>query len=272
MFLRILAALILAGCSSNKPTPYHKEKKDFGYSDDRNEGLRVSTFKGNAYTSVSRAKQYAEFRAVEVCLSEDFHANIIDVYNKTIEKEITRSSGTAWGPGYFGSYPYYSRYSSFGIGASFNTMSSNTWSDTLSYPVIQVLYRCNEQIYRPEVIFRELSADQIKHLVKDVKGAIQVEKIPPASPNLNTIEYGDIVLRAQGHRITQVQELIRLFDHEHQKIRVEVLRDGVKKNLTLKSRDMTNEVMMAEKEIVTKVCRMKKNNKEKDLKDNKLCK
>lgn len=274
MICRLVILLLLVSCASHDPTPYQKQKKKkLGYSDKHSENLRISTFRGNAYTSRQRAQRYAEFRAIEICrTTSQEHTNILDIFDKTVEKEVTRSSGTSWGPSYFGMYPYYSRYSSFGIGAGFNTISSNSWNETITYPVIEAYFTCENKVFRPDLIFKELKAVQIKHLVKDVKGAIQVEKIPEKSPNKKTVELGDIILKANGLRVEKVYELIQMFGTKNKEVTVQLLREGERKNITLKSKEVTEEVTEAEKKIIKKVCKDKNKEDQEQLKKSQLCK
>lgn len=274
MIFRLAIIFLMVSCASNDPTPYQKQKKkELGYSDKKTGNLRIATFRGNSYTSRERALRYAEFRAIEICRStpED-HANILDIFDKTVEKEITRSSGTTWGPSYFGMYPYYSRYSSFGIGAGFNTISSNSWNETLSFPVIEAYFTCENSIFRPDLIFKELPAEAIKHLVKDVKGAIQVEKIPENSPNEKTVEIGDIILKADGKRVEKVYQLIHMFGPQNKEVTAQLLREGDKKIVTLKSKEVTEEIIEAEKKIIKKVCKDKDKEDQERLKKSELCK
>ncbi len=274
MFSRLLILIFIASCSSTKPTPYQKEKKKQGYRDKVFEELKVSSFKGNTYTKKDRARLLAEFRAIENCRSADnLHANIIDVFDKTIEKEITRSSGGAWGPSFYGGmYPYYSRYSSFGVGVDYSTVSTNSWNETLSYPYIEIYYTCGQRIFRPQIHLKELSSSQMKHLVKDVKGAIQVEKVLDNSPNKTTLELGDIILKANGKRIEKVYELIRLFNENSQEVSLQIMREGDRLPTKLKSVEVTKEVVKAEEDIINKVCHLGKNDeKEKELKVNQIC-
>jgi|GEM_PF-1955734 hypothetical protein len=271
--IRLLILAFIVGCSSTKPTPYQKEKKKEGYRDSVFEDLKVATFQGNSYTKKDRAQSFAEFRAIENCsLENNKHANIIDVFDKTVEKEITRSSGSSWGPSSFGAYPYYSRYSSFGFGVGYNTMNSNSWNETLVFPVIEVYYTCSNVVFRPEVMFKELSATQMNTLVKDVKGAIQIEKILSDSPNLGEFTLGDIILKANNQRIEKVFELIRLFNDRNHEVEVLLLRDGERLTKKLKSKNITSKVVEKEKQIIDKVCSDKKAKKNKTLKEGPLCK
>lgn len=273
MLFRLSFLILAVSCASNNPTPYQKQKKkQLGYNDRKTEDMRIVTFRGNSYTSKDRALRYAEFRAIEVCQRQDKkHANIMDTVDKTVEKEITRSTGTGWGPSYFGMYPYYSRYSSFGVGAGFNTISTNSWNETLTFPVIDVYFTCANRIFRPNLLFQELSGEKVKHLVKDVKGAIQVEKILEDSPNKSDIETGDIILKARGKRIEKVFELINHFGENGQSVEAEILRDGERRKILLKSKDVTDEVIKAEEKITKRVCDDKNKKKQRKLKTSKLC-
>lgn len=268
----LIMIFIVTSCASNKPTPYQSEKKKEGYRDEFYEDLKVATFKANSYTKREKAKSYAEFRAIETCRGENKIANIIDVFDKTIEKEITRSSGTGWGPSYgFGMYPYYSRYSSFGLGVGMNTMSSNSWNETIVYPVLQVYYTCAEKVFRPQLIFKELSVEEMKHIVKDVKGAIQVEKIIEDSPNKSAVVEGDLVIKANGRRIDKVYELIRLFNKPDTVVTLQVLREGERVVTNIKGIDITERVKVKENEIISNVCADKKHKYQKSLKKRDLC-
>lgn len=269
----LLLLFIIASCAT-KPTPYQKEVKKEGYQDKSFEDLKVATFRANSQSNRENAQMYAQFRAIENCReTEDKHANVIDIFDKTIEKEYTRSTGSGWSPTYYGGYyPYYSRYSSFGLGVGFSTMNSESWNEKLSYPVIEVYYTCSDAVWRPQLIFKEISAEQMKHLVKDIKGAIQVENIPADSPNKNNIELGDIILKANGKRIEKVFELIRLFNKENPEVSVLLLREGEKVVARLKSKDITDQVKSNEDEIIKQVCKKKDKDHQKELKTRKLCK
>ena len=274
MISRLMVLLIIVGCSTSKPTPYQKEKKKEGHQEKSFEDLKVTTFKGNSYTKKEQAQLYAQFRAIEVCReSENKLANIIDIFDKTVEKQYVRSTGNSWGPSYsyYGGYPYYSRYSGIGIGVGYNSVDTKSWNEKLIYPMFEVYYTCSDMVVRPQLIFKELSAEQTKHLVKDIKGAIQVERIAETSPNKDSIELGDIVLKANGKRIEKVFELIRLFNKENREVSVLLLREGERVVAKLKSTDFTEEAKKNESEIVNAVCSKKKKDYEVELKKIKIC-
>jgi hypothetical protein len=268
-----LTALLLAGCAGTEPTPYQKEKKQEGFRDEAVDGLRVSRFRANPETKRKKTLRYAEFRAIEYCREkEGTHANIIDTIDRTVEKEVTRTSGSGWGPTYgFGMYPYYSRYSSIGIGAGWNTISSNSWNETLTFPWIEVYYTCADRIVRPELLLRELRAEDVKHLVKDVKGVLQIEKFLDGSLNQGPFEPGDLILRADGQRIEKIFELVRRFSAATPEVAVQVLRDGERRSLRMRSKDVTAAVAAVEEKIIRSVCKGKEKDEEKLLKKSRIC-
>lgn len=265
-----LILIFAIACSSSDPTPYQKAKKGRGYSDRTEEEIRVSNFKANSYTKVGNARLFAEFHAIESCSREGFkYANILDIFDKTESKEVLRTTGSSIGPTYYGGYgmyPYYSRYSSFGVGASYNTISTDIWNETYVYPNIDVYYTCDNKIWRPKTMFREVPAEEMKHLVKDLRGGIQLEKIMPDSPNLTTLANGDIILKANGERVDKVYMLVKLFSEKSQEVRVELLREGERKTLTMKAVDVSATVDEAEKKIIKDAC------KKKEIKENFMCK
>jgi hypothetical protein len=266
----LIISLLATGCASN-PTPYQKEKKKEGYRDLSSEEFDIVSFKANSRTKRSVAELYAQFRAIENCRDKSLHVNVIAVLDRTIEKEILRSTGGGWGPSYgFGMYPYY-RHSSFGFGASFNRIYSDSWREVLEYPFIEVYYKCAEKIFRPLVEFKELSSEQIKHLVKDVKGGLQIQNILPRSPNVPTLESGDIILKANGKRVERIYDLIKLFGESIQSVNLEYLRDGDRKFGILKALDVTIEGLADEEKIINSVCSKKGEKKEDLLRERKIC-
>ena len=238
--------------------------------------MKVARFKANSYTKKEKAELFAEFRAIENCReTENKRANIIDIFDKTEEKIVTRTSGTNWGPSYgFGSYPYYSRYPGYGygVGIDMSTSSGTMWNEKVAYPNLEVYYECRDKIFRPQILFKEINAETMKLLVKDLKGGLQVEKLPETSPNHKKIELGDIVLKANGKRIEKVFELVRLFDSADSKVTLSILREGRPLTAKVTAVDVTTEVDKTEQDIISKVCSMKKDDDQKLLKSSPLCK
>lgn len=268
--LKLMVILLLTSCASNKPTPYQpKNKNQLGYELTKMDQLSVVTFRANRHTTLERAKKYAEFRAIVECRRVNKYANIIDIFDKTIAKEVMRSSATGFTHAYLGFYPYYSRYSSFGFGYA---PGLNTYStEIMSYPMVEVLFTCSDKVFRPLLMFREIVAKDIKHLVKDLKGAIQVEKVNQSSPNQNRIERGDIFLKASEERIEKVYQFIQLFNEQNQKLRVTLLREGQRLVIPVSSTEVTSEIIEEEKKIISEVCGLKDKDEQVELKKSPLC-
>lgn len=270
MIQKILLLVLFVSCAT-KPTPYQHEHHKQGYRDIEAEGLRVSSFKGNSVTKVDQAVMYAQFRAVDHCRSENLHANIVDTLNKTVKKNVTRTSGSSFGPTYWGMYPYYSRYSSIGFGAGWNTMNSNSWNETLTFPQIEVYFNCAKTVFRPKLHFKEISDEQMKLLVKDLKGALQIEKIDEDSPNKSAFETGDIILKADGKRIERVYQLLSMISPDKKSVTLSIMREGLKMEKVLTTTDVTENVVKAEDDVIQKVCKLKNKEEQKDLTKSKSC-
>ena len=270
--LRILMLLVLVvGCASER-TKYGKySKKEGGYQEKTvDNNLRVVSFKANTYTKVGLATKFAKFRAIDICTSENFKlTHLLDTFDKTRSKTVTRTSSSGYPSYYYGMSPFYSRYSGFGYGFGFSTMNTSSWNETVQYPDIEVIFECVNEVWAPEVTFREVPPDEMKHLVKDLKGGLQVEKIPSGTPGKNDVKVGDIIIYGNGERIQQTYQLVSLFkNHKDHTIRVEVLRNGLtKEGLILRGIDSSDRILSAQNDIIKSAC------KNEELKDHhRLCK
>lgn len=244
--MRISAFLVLilfASCSS-KRTQYQKfDKKEGGYSDAVvADGIHAARFEANSLTKRSYANLFARYRSLEECRkSGQPYSHFLGIIDRSSTKKITRSDGDYWGPSYYGGVgmsPFYNRYSGFGFSTGMNFINSRSWEETLVYPEIEVLYHCTNKVYEPEMVMREIPADEMKHLVKDLKGGVQVEKILPGSPNRD-IHEEDIIIRADGKRVMKGHEILALFKDGPRNVPIEVLREGERKSLILRASDVT---------------------------------
>jgi hypothetical protein len=260
--------IFLAACSSRTKYQVYK-KRDGGYEQSRfDKNLSVVNFRGNNYTMKSTAELFAKFRAVELCHeAQKKVADLVGIVDHSENKTITRTSGGVYGfPSYYYGYsPFYNRYSGFGFGTSIGIMSGSSWNETLTYPNVDVVYRCGEKVYEPEIILREVSADDMKTLTKDLKGALQVEKFIDGSPN-KKLEQGDFILKVSGERIEKSWQLMAAFDQDHRRVPVEVMRDGNRMKMEIESKDVTDKVEKSEQEIIDKGCDFK------EIKKRPICK
>ncbi len=150
-------------------------------------------------------------------------------------------------------YPYYGRYgSSFGLGIS--NVSGPYLEETHTYPEFHVHFHCSNKAFSPEILLREVGAEEMKLLVKDLKGGLQVEKILDNSPNRSSIHVGHVIAKVNNVRIDEVSKILRAFECELKGVPVEIIREGVRKIVILKSLDVTDLILKAQVEIVRSTC------------------
>ena len=253
-------ALFILSCSHDTRSPYQSYKKHEGYREKNEEGERIINFRGNSYTKTEEAQLFASFRAIEICLGEGKKmAHIMDVVDKTQHKEIIRSSGNTYYPSYYyGMSPYYSRYSSFGFSTAIGNTNTSSWKETITLPEIEVVYDCVDQAWGPEIILKDVSAEQMKLLVKDLKGGLQIEKILESSPNKKQLEAGDIILKGNGVRLERNLQIQKFFNTQPFKrnMKLTLLREGEKKTSTMSSKDISNSIISSQNEVIKKACEL----------------
>lgn len=271
ILLSFILVLILGACSGDPRTRYgaFKEKNKGGYTlETVNSDLRKVTFRANSQTPRNTAELLGRFRAIELCQREGKkYAHLLGVLDRSESREVTRSNSHMYGfPSYYYGYsPFYSRYSGIGFSAGLNTVSTNTWNETLIYPHYDILFRCSDGLYEPDVIFREVPASEMKHLVKDLKGALQVEKVMENSPNKN-LKPDDILLRASGERVSQNWQLLEKFRTSESVVPVQILREGKTLQLNLKGRSVGEEGEASQQETIRAACKFD------EVKERPLCK
>jgi hypothetical protein len=254
----ILGFIFIFSCAHDRRSSYRPYKKEEGFREKVEEGLRIVNFVANSNTKVEETMVFAKFRAIEICLGEKKKfALLLDVVDKTEKKNILRSSADTYYPSYYyGMSPYYSRYSNFGLYGGFGSSNSKTWSETIVYPQVDVLYQCADQAWGPEMIFRDVTADEMKILVKDLKGGLQVEKVLDHSPNTRTFESADVLIRANGKRIQKNFELLRLFNEPEWKknLNVEIYREGQRLARVMKRHEISESVLTSQTEVIRAAC------------------
>lgn len=240
---------------STKRSEYAPYKDKAGYREGQEDGLQKTSFKGNSKTKVNDAEVFASFRALELCQQKNKKlVHIFDVINNTKKEEVIRTSGGGYSPSYYyGMSPYYGRYSSFGLGIGMS--SGSAWKESLTYPDIDILYDCVDKAWGPEVVFRDVSAENMKLLVKDLKGGIQVERIIEGSPN-TAIEVGDIILKMDNVRIEKGREIQKAFNGEKPKtsITLDILREGIRKQVKLVSKEISDKVLECQNKMTEHAC------------------
>ncbi|HXH30645.1 MAG TPA: hypothetical protein VNJ01_07515 [Bacteriovoracaceae bacterium] len=257
---------LIASCASSRPTPYQVMKKNEGYKEKMLDELQVVVFRGNSHSKKSKARFYAEFRAIELCRESGFKlANIFEFLDKTTSKEVVHT--TSFGPSYYyGMSPFHNRYSGLGLSAGFGNSNSDSWKETYIYPYVEAVYKCSNTVVRPQLSLREVSPEEMKHLVKDLKGAIQIEKITVESAHKGMLRPGDIILKAKELRVQKAYEFLTVFGPEDSGQDIRILRDGERLVVRVKGQDVSPEIASHQQQVVDQAC------KEKEIKDRPICK
>lgn len=264
----ILILCFFVGCSHHTRSKYASYKKHEGYQEKTENGSRMVNFEGNSYTKVKDAELFANFRAVEICLSEGKKlAHILDMVDRTKKQEIIRSSGGTYPSYYYGMSPYYGRYSNFGMFGTFGTGSHSMWKEIIVTPDLGVVFECSDQVWGPELLLKEISPEQMKLLVKDLKGGLQIEAVLEKSPNSKSFELGDILLKGDGLRLQKNLDVFRIFNSIPNKksMKVDLLREGVRMSLIMKSTDISREILESQNKIIQLACGYE------EIKTNQLC-
>lgn len=264
---------ILYGCST-VPTKYVEstDNKKEGFSDKTiDENLRMASFLGNSATKKDKAQLYAKFRAIEICSETGTKlAHILFVKDKSFDKEVTQATAD-YPTYYYGVSPYYGRFGAYGGGVGmygYGPTSVRYDNETYTYPFYEVYFECVNKPVDVRMSFHKLSSSEVKNIVKDVMGAVQIEEILPDSPNKNSFEVGDIIVSVNGTRVENLMELYKASRKtKSMDFRVDFFRNGTRMSAKAKFLDVTEMVTQSQEEIVKEVC------KNSELKDSRpLCK
>ncbi|WP_408098823.1 CC0125/CC1285 family lipoprotein [Peredibacter sp. HCB2-198] len=255
-----LSFLALLGCAS-EPVTYKESTGKSGYSDKMiDQNLRVSSFQGNSSTKKEKAQLYAKFHAIELCKEMNSpYTHILTIRDTTFDKEVTQTN--TYAPTYYyGVSPYYGRYGAYGAGVSmygaYGPMNTQTTTDVKTIPQFDVYFECVNKAQDARMSFKGLSAADMKNLMKDVKGGVQIEEILPDSPNKKTLQVGDIIIKGNGTRVEKVVELYQSHRNSNaEKFVIEFFRDGKRKTAEVKFLDVTEMVGSAQEEIIKEACK-----------------
>lgn len=256
----ILSLIILAACGSD-PATYKASNGKTGYSDKMvDPNLKVSSFQGNSSTKTEKAQLYAKFHAIEMCMEMNRKlTHILAVKDKTFQKEITQT--TAYAPTYYyGMAPYYGRYGAYGSGVSmygaYGSTNTQTSTEVKNIPQFDVYFECVDDAIDARMSFKTLSSADLKNLVKDLKGGVQVDEILPDSPNKDIFQVGDIILKANGTRVATTIELYQAHRNSNaKKFTIEFLREGKTKTAEVKFLNVTDMVANSQAEIIKEACK-----------------
>lgn len=260
--ISILGCAVLAGCASrSKYEPYGSSG---GYSEAAiDKRIMVARFSGNAYTVASDANIFSQFRAVEVCEEKGFRVTrFFGTQNKTVSKDIQRShSETSASPQQINGtgYSYGNNVNINGtISGGNSTTNSSAWTQTLKFPTFDTYFTCTNEAYLTKFLGKPVSAEQMKPLVKDLMGAVQVQEIMDGSPNKGVLHVGDIVYKINDERIASVPQLSAIVDSasDKNKIQADIFRDGNAMKVLLQAEDGTQNFAKASEDLKTRACQV----------------
>lgn len=132
--------------------------------------------------------------------------------------------------------------------------TTTSWTETYTYPSFQVAFHCSDKVFGPELLLREVSSEDMKLLVKDLKGGLQVEKVLENSPNEKRLFTGDVILKTGGARVETIPQFMIEFTAARREIPVEILREGVRKSVRVRSSEVSELLRTSQKSIVDQAC------------------
>jgi hypothetical protein len=240
----IACVYLSVGCATTR-TKYEPEGKRGGYSDKEldDKGIMVARFAGNAFTNSNDALALSEFRALEVCYERGFKvARMYGTQNLSAAQTIQRSS------------------SDFSATGNRNYISGNgnstTWNQTVHYPTFDTYFSCTNQAYMTKVKLKVISAEDMKPLVKDLMGALQVQDFLDDSPNRDLLQIGDFIIKVEGTRVQNMAAVINAIDRSKNKdgIALGIIRDGKSLTVSVKAVDGTSVLEKETKKLIFKAC------------------
>lgn len=259
---------VIAACSS--PTGYvpSEKQEEKGYTDEViSENLRLTTFHGNEHTDKEQAELFAKFRSIEVCheLNKKY-SHILLVKDRTHKQEVTETAQVS--PNYYyGMSPYYGAGYRWGMTPmAYSAPATQTISKTKTYPSFDVYFECADRPLDARISLKNLSNYEVKDLVKDKLGAVQVDEVLSESPNAGKLQKGDIIFKVDGQRVGRILDVYKASRRTEQRpARVEFLRDGKIYEALVTYKDVTDLVSEAQDEMIKDACEINKIKEESSL-------
>lgn len=252
---------VIAACSS--PTGYvpSEKQEEKGYTDEViSEELRLTTFHGNEHTNKEQAELFAKFRSIEVCqeLNKKF-SHILLVKDRTHKQEVTETAQVS--PNYYyGMSPYYGAGYRWGMTPmAYSAPATQTISKTKTFPSFDVYFECVDLALDARVSLKNLSNYEVRDLVKDTLGAVQVDEVLSESPNTGKLQKGDIVFKVNGQRVGRILDVYKASRRTEQSpATVELIREGKKYETVVTYKDVTELVQEAQEELIKDACEIDK--------------
>ena len=285
IFSLVLLTTLLCACVSR--TQYQAyDNQTGGYLDGQfDDGTRWAKFAANAHTTKTDAENFSLFRSIEVCKFKGFKfTSILGTRDLSTTQNVQKTAvNTYQQPTYFsGSGNSNSNVNYLGNGfANVNTQSNfegsvtggdqyttqSSWTEAYTFPLFETGFVCVDSFFKLGFELKFINENDMKPYVKDLKGALQVEKVLDESPNIGKIKVADIIFKVDGERIWNIFDLAKIISKagDMEKIKLEIIRDGKKAVVYAKAVDKSNRLMHDEEMIKSLVCNAE------ELKSNYLC-
>lgn len=254
----ITAGLLLL-CACTHPKGYVSYGEYGGYSDDRlNDRVSVTRYVGIDETDPHMAELYSHFRAIEICIERG--KNITRFWGTTDRTRAQTSTRSAYSEyrsptEYTGQSSAYSGAWGVSYGASrFGTTSR--WNETYIYPTYDTAFSCSNQAFGLGITVVPVKYDEIQAITGDLFDGIRIAAHLGASPNKETLNPGDILLKLGNVRIRTLADLGVLVDESGGKtpLVLTIARAGRLMQVAVKAIDTSREEMMQNRRIIWRAC------------------
>jgi S1-C subfamily serine protease len=103
---------------------------------------------------------------------------------------------------------------------------------------------------------KAVSAEDLKSLVKDLMGGVQVTGFISMSPNKDVLRVGDIITTIDGQRVQSLSAITIAIDSAKDKdhISLRIIRDGASQTVQVKALDVSNEAEGQSQQFITQAC------------------
>lgn len=257
-----------------------------GYTDKKvSNDLMITRFGGNAYTSPQTAVMFSQFRAIEICKESGFKvARILTTTNQSKSRTVQRSSSnTTNSPTYVsGNASSNTNYNDYGNGMGQATRNTNlngtvyggnqntqqtSWNETYRFPIFDTTFKCANQVYMTKIKVKNISVDDMRPLVKDLMGAVQLIEFMEASPNREVLAIGDIITKVDSVRIRDMSQFTAAIEGSKDKgnITLSIFRDGNLMTVHATATDATQVIESLNETTVNSAC------SEPDLRKRSIC-
>lgn len=196
-----------------------------GYSDKKlGGGIRIATYEWNEESDKYDAEEafwFSRFRAMEQCHEAGKkYTAFLKTVDQTESETVQRSKGN----------------SIYGSHVGFTHVT--TREDKILYPKIETYYACGDHFNGIDAKTRYLKAEDVKMIVSDVMGAMQVIEVSEGSP----LQYGDIIIKVNDVRASDITRYYLGLHSTNNttQVKLKLIREGQVKELSVPLIDSTD--------------------------------